>query len=54
MFYMDRVDDDSSHAIKLRSDDDAAPIEDLEDDEGFEDDDDLEEEDEEELDAEGV
>jgi hypothetical protein len=57
MFYMDyQLDDDFSQAIKLQSDDDAAPIEDLEDDDELEDDDDLEEEeDEEEVeDAEAV
>ena len=57
MFYMDyQLDDDFSRAIKLQSDDDAAPIEDLEDDDDLEGDDDFEgEEDEEEvLDGEAI
>jgi hypothetical protein len=57
LFYMDhQLDDDFSQVLKLHSDDDAAPIEDMEDDEDLEDDDDLEEEDTEEevLDAEAV
>lgn len=57
MFYMDhQLDDDFSRAVKLQFEDDAAPIEDMKDDDDLEDDDDIEEEENEEevVDAEAL
>ena len=57
MFYMDhQLDDDFSQALRLQADDDAAPIEDMKDDDYLEDDDEIEEEEDEEevMDAEAV